>query len=137
MADDDEEQVQQDVDDARHREEVERLFRVAGGGKHRVAEVEHRHSGHTEAVDAQIADRARHQHRLCAEHGEHCGREKETQRHDDDADNQRENQRGMHRLVHVLVVPRADIPGDDDVDPAAHADQEAGEQRDKNRGRPD
>ena len=43
----------------------------------------------------------------------------------------------MHRLVHVLVVPRADIPGDDDVDPATHADQEAGEQRDKNRGRPD
>ena len=93
LADDDEEEVEQDVQNARDAQKVQRFFCVADGAEDGVAEVVERQRRHAEKVDPQVEDGAGEQVVLGVQEPEQGGgtQQPDAQQHHtgNEADHQR------------------------------------------------
>ena len=135
LAHDDKKQVQQDVQRACNGKVDQRLFGIADGTEHGVAKVVQGQSRHTQKIHPQIQNGTGKQVLFGVQQPQHEGGAQQAHEQQHHAGNQADDGRRVHRLFHIAGMACAVKTGHQHVDAAAQADQEAGEQADKDAGR--
>ena len=134
LAHDDKKQVQCNVQCARNGQVHQRLFGVADGAEHSVAEVVQGQSGHTKEVHPQVQDGTGQQVVLGVQQPQHEGGTQQADEQQHHTRDQADDGGGVDSLFHIVLVPCTVEAGHQHVDAAAQADQEAGEQADEDAG---
>ena len=133
-ADDDKEQVEQDVQHASDGQVHQRLFGLTDGAEYRVAEVVKREGRHTEEVDPQIEDGTRQQIVLGVQQAKQRRRTQQTNQQQNDASNGTDDNGRVNGFVHIIRVTGTVKAGHQHIDAVAQADEKTGEQGDKDAG---
>ena len=131
LADDDEEEVEQDVQHTRDAQEVQRLFGVADGAEDGVAKVVERQCGHTEEVDPQVEDGTGQQVFLGVQQPQQGGGAQQTHEQQHHTGDEADHQRRVNGAADVIGVPGPIEAGHQHVDAVAQADEKTGEQGDE------
>ena len=128
IAHDDKEQVQRNVQCTGNRKVEQRLFGVADGAEHRVAEVVQRQRRHAQKIHPQIQNRAGQQIFLGVQQPQHGGGAQQTDEQQRHTGNGADDGRRVDGLFHVLGMARAVKTRHQHIDAVAQADEKAGEQ---------
>ena len=128
IAHDDKEQVQQNIQRTGNGQIHQRLFSVADGAEHRVAEVVQCQRRHTQKIHPQIQNRAGQQILLGVQQPQHGGGAQQADEQQYHTGNGADDGRRVDGLFHVLGMARAVKTRHQHVDAVAQADEKAGEQ---------
>ena len=128
IAHDNKEQVQRNVQRTGNRKVEQRLFGVADGAEHRVAEVVQRQRRHTQKIHPQIQDRAGQQIFLGVQQPQHGGGAQQTDEQQHHTGNGADDGRRVDGLFHVLGMARTIKTRHQHVDAVAQTNEKAGEQ---------
>ena len=134
MADDDEEEVEQDVQRARDAQVVQRLFRLANGAEDGVAVVIKSQRRHTEEVHPQVEHGAGVEVFFGVEQVEQGRRTQQADEQEQYAGGDADQQSRVDGLLHIVGMARTVEPGHQHVDAVAQTDEETGEQGDEDAG---
>ena len=134
LADDDEEQVEQDVQNACDGKKEQRLFGVADGAVDGVAEVVEGQRRHTEEVDPQVQNGTGEQVLLGVEQAQQGGGAHQTDEQQDHACDEADQNGGVDGLADVVRVAGTVKASHQHVDAVAEADEEAREEGDEDGG---
>ena len=130
-ADDDEEQIQNDVQDSGDHKISQRALGVAGGAEDRVAEVKDAQRRHAQCIDAEIEHRPGQQIVLRFQQLQHRRGQQQAQRGDQEPHQGAQDQRRVNAAPGILIPLRPQILGHPHVDAVAQPNQKAGEKRDQ------
>lgn len=127
MADDDEEEVEDDIDAARNGKEDERRFRISLAAENRRLEIIQHIEWHAAEINAEIAKRKRRYFRRNTEQFNNRNGDEIAEQSDDDAADKGHDDGGMNGLIGALRLILSRITGDDDI----RTDRDAGEEIDE------
>ena len=134
MADDDEEEVEQDVQHACDAQVVQWLFRLANGAEDGVTVVIKSQRRHTEKVHPQVEHSAGVEVFFGVEQMEQGRRAQQADEQEQYARCQTDQQSRVDGLLHIVGMARTVKPGYQHVDAVAQTDEETGEQGDEDAG---
>ena len=121
-------QVQNDIEHTGAGQEHQRFSRIPCGTEHSVAKIIYSQRRHTEKIDAQIQKRPIHQLFLRPQQPQDRAASQLSHSQNRNSHDQAQKQRRMYGTADILLLSFSHGLGSDDIDSAAHTDEETGKQ---------
>ena len=131
----DQQQIQDDIDHRRNDQIIQRMFTVPGGLQDSDKCIVHDESRRAHEVDPEIGNRCRKYLRRCIHQTQNRRRKSYADCRHDYTGHESQGYGGMHRNLHIHMILRADVSGNDNSRAKRKPTEEADQQEDQIAGR--